>query len=68
VQHPASLREVQPGEGRITSKNIRNLRSVVDVKEKRRRDPFPPGIDPPMMMTVTIDGVTTVPEFGGWAC
>jgi hypothetical protein len=21
-----------------------------------------------MMMTVTIDGVTTVPEFGGWAC
>jgi hypothetical protein len=41
---------------------------VVDVKEKRRRDPFPPGIDPPMMMTVTIDGVTTVPEFGGWAC
>jgi len=34
VQHPAPLREVQPGEGRITGQNIRYLRSVVDLKKE----------------------------------
>jgi hypothetical protein len=55
-------------EGRITGQNIRYLRSVVDLKKSRRSYPFPPGTIRPIILIVTVDGATVLPEFGGWAC
>ena len=40
----------------------------MDLKKSRRSYPFPPATTRPIILIVTVDGSTVVPEFGGWAC